>query len=208
MGRSRMARNVLATKPPSSILRALCVATLALVAAASFAQTPPDATALLDAQREGMKRLSRMDGVWRGRATTLLPNGDQRSITQTERIGPFLGGTVKVIEGRGYDGGGQVVFNAFGIVSFDPASQKYSIRSYAQGRQGDFPFRPTDDGYTWEVPAGPGAFVRYTATIRDNQLREIGERVAGGAAPVRVFEMVLERVGDTRWPEDGAVGPR
>jgi hypothetical protein len=179
-----------------------------LVAAAASAQTPPDPNALLAAQREAMKSLARVDGVWRGRATTVLPNGEQRSITQTERIGSLLGGTIKVIEGRGYDAGGALTFNAFGVVSFDPASQKYSIRSYAQGRQGDFPFRPTEDGYTWEVPAGPGASVRYTATILDNRLREVGERIAGGAAPVRVFEMVLERVGDTRWPEDGAVLPR
>ena len=100
------------------------------------------------------------------------------------------------------------MFNAFGIVSFDPASQRYLFRSYAQGRQGDFPFRPTEDGYVWEVPAGPGAIVRYTATIRDNRLSEVGDRIAGGAAPARVFEMVLERIGDSRWPEDGAVPPR
>jgi hypothetical protein len=193
----------------SRLVRRWLVAAILLVpAGAALAQTPPDPNALIDAQRAAMKPLARMDGVWRGRATTMLPGGDQRTITQTERIGPFLGGTVKVIEGRGYDANGTVVFNALGIISFDPATQKHSMRSYALGRQGDFAVRPTDDGYTWEVPAGPGAFVRYTATIRDNQLHEVGDRIAGGAAPVRVFEMLLERVGDTQWPELGAVLPR
>jgi len=189
------------------LIARVLVLLLAAVATAA-AQTPPDPSALIEAQREAMKPLARMDGVWRGKATTVLPGGEQRSITQTERIGPFLGGAVKVIEGRGYTADGRVAFNSFGIVSFDPATRKYSIRSYAQGRQGDFPFQPTDDGYTWEVPAGPGASIRYTATVRDNQLREVGDRIAGGGPPVRVFEMVLERVGDTRWPDEGAVPPR
>ena len=47
--------------------------------------------------------------------------------------------------------------------------------------------------------------MRYTATIRDNHLHEVGDRIAGGAEPVRVFEMVLERIGDSTWPEQGAI---
>jgi hypothetical protein len=175
---------------------------------AAMAQTPPDAAAVTSAQREAMKALAPMNGAWRGEATTLLPGGERRTITQTERIGPFLGGSVKVIEGRGYDASGKVVFNSFGIVSFDPATKAYSMRSYALGRKGDFALTPTAEGYTWEVPAGPGAIVRYTATIKDNRLHEVGDRIVGGAEPVRVFEMRLERIGDTDWPEQGAIAPR
>jgi hypothetical protein len=179
-----------------------------LAAGAALAQTPPDPAALIGAQGEAMKVFANMNGVWRGPATTLLPGGERRTLTQTERIGPFLGGSVKVIEGRGHDANGKIVFNSFGIVSFDPATKAYSMRSYALGRKGDFALTPTADGYTWEVPAGPGAIVRYTATIKDNRLHEVGDRIVGGAEPVRVFEMRLERVGDTDWPEQGAVPPR
>jgi hypothetical protein len=181
---------------------------LLFAAGAAMAQTPPGAADLLSAQREAMKALAAMNGSWRGEATMLLPGGERRKITQTERIGPFLGGTVKVIEGRGYDANGQVVFNSFGIVSFDPATRAYSLRSHAHGRKGDFPLTPTADGYTWDVPAGPGAIVRYTATIKDNRLHEVGDRIAGSGDPVRVFEMRLERIGDTEWPEQGAIAPR
>lgn len=184
------------------------VGALIFAAGTAIAQTPPGAADLMNSQREAMKALASMNGAWRGEATTLMPGGERRTITQTERIGPFLGGTVKVIEGRGYDTGGQVVFNAFGVVSFDPATKTYSMRSYALGRKGDFPLTPTTDGYTWEVPAGPGAIVRYTATIKDNRLHEVGDRIAGGGAPVRVFEMRLERIGDSDWPEQGAIAPR
>lgn len=188
---------------------ALMVLMVALALTAGVAQgQPADAPKLMSAQRDAMKALAMMDGVWRGSAMTLSPNGEWRTVTQTERIGPFLGGTLKVIEGRGYDAGGAVVFNAFGVVSYDPVSSSYSMRSYALGRRGDFPLRATGDGYSWEVPAGPGAIVRYVATIKGNRLQEIGERIVSGGPPKKVFEMNLERIGDSNWPEVGAVQPR
>ena len=87
------------------------------------AQGRPDPAALIAAQREAMASLAFMDGLWRGTASTLLPSGEKHAVTQTERIGPFLDGSVKVIEGRGYDSDGKVTFNAFGTVSYNPATQ-------------------------------------------------------------------------------------
>ena len=168
----------------------------------------PDPAALIAAQREAMAPLARMDGVWRGPAWTLHPNGEKRHITQTERIGPFLDGSVKVIEGRGYREDGAVGFNAFGIISYDPAKRVYTMHSYAMGRSGDFSFAPTADGYAWEVPAGPGATIQYKATVTEDTLHEVGERVVAGREPLRVFEMTLKRVGNTDWPAGGPVPPR
>lgn len=186
----------------------LAVAALLAQSAAAFAQPDPaQAEALLGAQRAAMARLAAMDGTWRGTATFLLPGGGRRAITQTERIGPFLDGTVKVIEGRGYDDAGSVAFNALGIVSFDPATSRYTLRSYAHGRSGDFAFEPTAEGYRWQVPA-PGATIRYEATIRDGELREVGDRLVEGAPPQRFFEMTLRRLGDSSWPSAGAVPPK
>ena len=176
------------------------LAALSLVVGAPLAaQTRPDPSALLAAQREAMGAFARMDGVWRGPAWTITPNG-RHEVTQTERIGPFLSGSVRVIEGRGYNEDGSVGFNALGIISFNAASNSYTLSSWAQGYSGVFPFRPTADGYVWEIPAGPGAIIRYTATIHDGVLREVGERIAGAGPPVQMFEMNLRRVGDTAWP--------
>ncbi|MFL5383523.1 MAG: DUF1579 domain-containing protein [Longimicrobiaceae bacterium] len=182
---------------------------LALLAAAGGAASPAaaqgqDPAALLAAQRAAMAPLAVMDGVWRGPAWTILQSGQRHEITQTERIGPFLGGSVKVIEGRGYDPDGTVTFNAFGIISYDPATRGYRFHTYAQGRAGDFTLTPTADGYVWEIPAGPMT-IRYTATIRDGAWREVGDRIVPGREPVRFFEMNLRRVGDTDWPAAGAV---
>ena len=184
---------------------------LALVAGLAFApaalsQGRPDPAQLIAAQKEAMARLAFMDGVWRGPAETTLPDGEKHAVTQTERIGPFLDGSVKVIEGRGYDASGKVTFNAFGTVSFNPATRAYTMRAHAQGNAGDFVLTPTADGFIWEVPAGP-VTIRYTATIRDGAWREVGDRIMPGKEPVRFFEMNLKRIGDTSWPAAGAIGP-
>lgn len=172
-----------------------------------FGQGRPDAAKLITAQKESMLKLSFMDGVWRGSAHTILPSGEKHSITQTERIGPFLDGSVKVIEGRGYDADGKVSFNAFGTISFNPATHAYTLHSYAQGNVGDFVLNLTPDGYVWEIPAGPMT-IRYTATIKGNTWLEVGDRIVPGKDPIRFFEMNLKRIGDTTWPASGAVSPK
>ncbi len=170
----------------------------------SIAQAPPSPAVLIAAQRDAMRPLAVMDGVWRGDAWTILRSGEKHAITQTERIGPFLDGSIKVFEGRGYDSDGKVSFNAFAIISFDPAAKAYTLHSYAQGRSGDFPMTLTGDGYVWEIPAGPMK-IRYTAVIKPDSWREIGEMIAPGKEPVQIFEMNLKKVGDTAWPAAGAI---
>lgn len=187
---------------------ALCVAFVAAAAEPPVdAQRPeqrPDPAALMSAQRSALEPLAFLDGVWRGVARTTLADGSVQELAQTERVGPFLDGTLKVIEGRGYDAAGNVAFNALGIVSWDVARQRFAFRSYAMGHAGDFAFAATADGFSWEIPAGP-ATIRYAATVRDGVWHETGERVVAGQAPVRFFEMTLHRIGDSRWPAAGAI---
>jgi len=174
---------------------------------AAFSQGRPNPAALIAAQREAMAAFASMDGIWRGPAWTILPGGEKHHITQTERIGPFLDGSVKVIEGRGYEPDGKNSFNAFGTISYNVATRAFTMRAHAMGNVGDFPISPTADGYTWEVPAGPRT-IRYTATIKADTLKEVGDYIESGKEPVRFFEMVLKRVGDTKWPAEGAIGPK
>jgi hypothetical protein len=174
---------------------------------ALLGQGRPDSAKLMSAQKEAMAKLAFMDGVWRGSAWTLLPSGEKHTITQTERIGPFLDGSVKVIEGRGYDPDGKVTFNAFGTVSFNPATQAYTLHSHALGQIGDFNLTPTAEGYVWEIPAG-AMTIRYTATIKGGAWLEVGDRIIPGKEPIRFFEMNLKRLGDTTWPAAGAIPPK
>jgi len=188
---------------------AIFVLGVAVVANATCAtaQERPDPAALLAAQREAMAAFAFMDGVWRGPATTVRPSGERHAITQTERIGSLLGGTVKVIEGRGYEPDGKTTFNALGIISYNVATKTYSMRSYAMGYSGDFVVQRTSDGFTWDIPAGP-VTIRYNAIVKDGTWTEVGDRIVPGKDPVRFFEMQLRRVGDSDWPGAGAIAPQ
>ncbi|MES2300278.1 MAG: DUF1579 domain-containing protein [Pseudomonadota bacterium] len=190
---------------PTTAVTLLALA-LALGAGGASAQGRPDPAALMKAQREALAPLVKLDGVWRGPATTVTPAGTH-SITQTERIGPFLDGSVKVLEGRGYDADGKVTFNAFGTISFNPATKAYTMHSHAMGNVGDFALTVTADGFSWELPAGP-ATIRYTTSIKDGVWHEVGDRIVTGKDPQRFFEMTLKRVGDTDWPAAGAIAPK
>lgn len=177
------------------------------VSGTALGQGRPDPAATIAAQREAMVPLAYMDGVWRGPAWTILQSGEKHNITQTERIGPFLDGSVKVIEGRGYNPDGKVGFNALAIIFYDPATRAYTMHSHAEGQVGDFVIKPTADGYIWEIPAGPMT-IRFTAVVKDGTWREVGDRIMPGKEPVRFFEMNLKRVGDSTWPAAGAVPPK
>src|SRR5437870_2336891 len=187
------------------ILAACCLLAVNLGSSENAAaQGRPDSQAILAAQRKALARLAFMDGVWRGPAWTILPSGEKHAVTQTERIGPFLDGTVKVIEGRGYDESGKVTFNAFGTVSYSPDTDRFTLHSYALGSVGDFNLTPSADGYVWEIPAGP-VTIRYTAVFKDGAWKEVGDRIAPGKEPMRFFEMNLKRIGDSDWPSAGAI---
>lgn len=189
------------------MVRPVLAALLVFATGTVVAADAPDAKALLDAERAAMKSFAIFDGTWRGPATVIGADGSKRAITQTERVGSLLDGTIKVIEGRGYTADGTLGFNAFGVISFDPRQQAHRFHSYAQGYAGDFAMEARPDGYVWTIPAGP-ATIRYTATLADGTWTEIGERVVEGKPPTRIFEMHLKRVGDTDWPLSGAMTPQ
>jgi hypothetical protein len=196
---------VACSHPPGASTAAAAPPTAAAAAPAPDGGPPPvQPTPGLAA---GMARLAFMRGVWAGPATGTARDGSRYTVTQTERMGPMLGGDVVVIEGRGYHPDGSTGFNAFGVVSYDPRADKYELRSYAQGQAGTFELRPTPTGYVWEIPAGPDAIVRFTATIQGDRWREVGEFVAAGRPPVPTFEMNLRRVGDTDWPLGTPISP-
>ncbi len=164
-----------------------------LFTATSFAQGPdPDALKLV--QRDKLAVLSFMNGEWRGTAWRLVPSGERVEFTQTERVGDMLDGCVKVIEGCGYGTDAKKIFNAMAVIAYDAASQDLVMRSHAEGRVGNFTLEARDDGFDWEVPAGPNK-IRYTAKIADNEWFEYGELAMPGRDPIRIFEMRLKKVG-------------
>ncbi len=190
-----------------SLLVPFAVAVASWGASASAAEQPPNPQTLVAAQRAALSKVAMLDGQWRGPGSMTMPDGTVHKFTQTERIGPMLDGSLRVIEGRSYDANGHTVFNAFAVISFDPASQVYTLHSYAERRSGDFKFEPTANGYHWEIPAGR-ITMRYTAVIKDGHFSETGERMVPGQPPVKFFNMELTRLGDSSWPAANPVSPQ
>lgn len=182
-------------------------AVAAVLSASAVTAQVPAQPAGTEAQRQAVSALDFMDGEWRGEAVVHGPGGESMTLTQTERVGSMLGGSIKVIEGRGYAADGSTQFNAMAIVSWNAREGRYGFRSYANGYSGDYRFEPTPDGFRWETPAGPNARVVYVATVKDGVWHEVGDYVAEGQPPRRMIEMRLRRVGDTGWPAAGAVDP-
>jgi hypothetical protein len=190
---------------PALIAAALMLAAPLSLAAPAFAQGGYDPAPRIAAQKEAMKALAFLDGEWRGEARTVLQDGKWHTFTQTERVGPMLDGTVKVIEGRGYEADGKVSFNAFAVISYDPDRKTYAMRSYTAGRQGDYTITPTATGFTWDIPAGPNMTIHYEATVKDGSWTEIGTRIPKDDHPVKFIEFTVNRLGDATWPAAGFV---
>ncbi|WCT74702.1 DUF1579 domain-containing protein [Sphingomonas naphthae] len=184
------------------MIRLAVAAVLSLALPAATLAQPPDRAAIA-AQVEALKATAWMDGTWRGPATFQTPGGPL-TITQTERVGPMLGGAIRLVEGKGYMANGMAGFNAFGVIAFDPQTRAYIFQTHAQGHAGNFPLTVTPTGWAWSLPMGE-ASLRYTTTLVDGKWHEIGERIVPGQKPVTIFEMTLVRIGDTDWPGAGAV---
>ncbi len=178
--------------------------TLACAGAASAQMTPQPAGT--PEQREAMDRLSWMDGEWVGQASVYAGPGRTATHPHTERIGPMLGGSIKVIEGRTTEADGAVSFNAFAVISWNDAEDRYVMRSYANGQAADFPLTATADGFSWSTPA-QGGEVRYVTTFKDGEWVEVGDWVMQGREPMRIVELRLRRRGDSDWPAAGPVVP-
>jgi len=178
--------------------------TLALLAGPAAAQTSPQNPV----QNPAMAKLDMMKGVWKGEAKGYGPGGKPYRVTQTERVGPMLGGDVLVIEGRGYGDDKSLEFNAFGVVSYNAEAKTYEFRAYNAGHGGTFPLTLDGDKAVWETPAGPNAVMRFTMDFSTAGVwRETGQYVAAGQPPRPILDMTLKRIGDTEWPGGGAILP-
>ena len=150
-------------------------------------------------QAKAMAALAFLDGEWAGPAIALEPKGSIR-MTQTERVGTLLGGTIRLVEGRAFDAGGKTLFNAFAVISYDARVARYIITSHAGGYSTTTELKLTATGFEWEIPAGPGAKMHFTAVVKDGVWKEVGDFVSGNAPPRRTFEMTVRRLRPSKWP--------
>jgi hypothetical protein len=160
----------------------------------------PAAQAPAAAALAAMQRLDFRVGSWEGEGQMRRGPGEPKPVHVTERITGKLGGQVLLLEGLGTVPGPEggepiVVHQAFGVLSYDPASGEYRLRAFtAEGRSVDADVEVGDERLVWgfETPRGR---VRYTLAL-DEQGRwhEVGEFSPDGATWSSFFEMTLERV--------------
>jgi hypothetical protein len=170
---------------------ALLTVTMGASAGSLAAQAPDPAAA-----QAAISRLEFMIGRWRGEAWQ--QRGSERVQTRMlEIVERKLGGAVLLVEGRGTipvtGAEDRVVHHALGVISFDPGSGKYTLRSWlANGQSGDFELTLIDGGVVWtrEVPGGR---VRNTARYTSDEWHEVGEFSRDGISWTQVMELRLRR---------------
>lgn len=170
---------------------AVLLGTILCVGQDLAAQAPDPA-----AVQAAIARLEFMVGRWRGEAWQL--RGNERVQTQmVETVDRKLDGAVLLVEGRGTIAAPgapeRVVHHALGVISYDPRSGTYTLRSYlANGQSGDFVLTLIDGGVSWtrEVPGGR---IRNTARFTGTEWHEVGEYSADGTSWTRVMELRLTR---------------
>ena len=165
---------------------------LALATPVGLAAQAPDPAAA----QAGIARLDFMVGRWSGQAWQ--QRGSERVQTQMlEVVERKLGGAVLMVEGRGTipvpGAEDRVVHHALGVISFDPPTRSYTLRSYlASGQSGDFVLTLSEGGVSWtrEVQGGR---VRNTARYTGDEWHEVGEFSRDGINWTQVMELRLRR---------------
>jgi hypothetical protein len=153
--------------------------------------------------KEKMKIFSVWVGRWQGEGSIQMGPGEPKKSKVEEKIESKLEGTVLLIEGIGKapDPATKqeaVVHHALGIVSFDPASGQYKLRSHLKdGRSTDAWLITTGENkFQWGFDIPGRGKTRYSIALDPaaKTWNEIGEYSADGNTWSKFFEMNLKKI--------------
>lgn len=155
--------------------------------------TPPD----IERQRAAMKKLDFLVGEWSGEASAARGPGVTIELNQTEVAQFKLGGLALTIEGVGRaKSDGALALQAFGVITFDDASDTYRMRAYNDGRWLESDVKPLDvgQGITWGFSLGDIS-TRSVLRINDQgEWTEQAEITIAGRPPQKLMELTVRRV--------------
>lgn len=198
---------------PTAGLVALCAA-LAIAGSAAAAEpaSPPPAPAAerppAEVVAEAMTAVDFLVGRWRGAGSFRMGPGEPQAVDVVELVQSKLGGRVLLLEGLGTvpaaAGGGaeggaeaepRVVHEALGVLSYDPAEDRYLMRAFTrEGRWVDARVEVGDRRLVWGFTT-PGGEIRYTLRLdEEGRWHEVGEIHRQGQW-MPFFEMRLARAG-------------
>lgn len=150
----------------------------------------------LAAQRAAMKEIDYLVGKWAGEARLLRGPGQPVELLQTEEAQYKLDGLILVIEGVGWTkSAGQLVLQAFGIISYDDESGTYCMRAFNDGRflETEVKLLEEGKGMTWGFVLGE---IRTHSVLRINESgewTELAEIAIGSQPPKKLLELTVRR---------------
>ena len=159
-----------------------------------------------------MRKIEWLEGRWEGTAT-FPARGGQRvpDVHQHELVQMKVNGTVLHIEGTGRALGadgqpGEVVFQAMAVLTFDPMSKAYSMRTFTEMGSSNPTVEVGEKELTWGFTAGPPGsqrMIRYHIRLDERgEWHETGQMSAdGGKTWMPTIEMRLHRIGDAKGHE-------
>lgn len=148
--------------------------------------------------KKEMQKVEIMAGKWEGRGWRQNPNGEKSFSNVSENLYWKLDGTILVMEGIGKTDEGNVVHNAFGVLSYNPFQKKYRMSSHlTNGMSTDASFEVIESNklFKWWFEDGGGT-IRYTIINDGKNWKEDGEYSRDGNNWSKFFEMNLVRVGE------------
>jgi len=146
----------------------------------------------VEAQRTAMKKLDFLVGKWSGDAEILVGPDAPQELNQTESAEYKLNGLLLVIEGVGQTkSDGKPALQAYGIVSYDDATQTYYMRAYNDGRYLETEIILTSDGegMSWGFSLGD---IKTSSVLRIDKAGDWTEQhqITIGAQPQRELMQV------------------
>lgn len=153
------------------------------------AQGRPD----VPAQKAAMEKFKFLVGTWTGEAAISHGEGKQITIQQTEQVAYKLDGLLLLIEGTGRDDGGNVVFNAFAIVSYDGGSGTYRMRAWNSGNFVETEIKTSGKDFDWGFEQGPLKVTNRMTIDEQGRWSETSEASLKDGRKLHSVRMLLSR---------------
>ena len=145
-----------------------------------------------------MKKVQWLVGKWKGEGWMMFGPEEKHTFSQPETVTSKLNGILLAIEGLGTDGESNIIHNAFAVLSFDSANQKFVMRAHkADGAFTEADAIVDDNGnFIWGFSHPYAGELRFTIKQNDKgQWYEIGEvSNDDGNSWFQNFEMLLNKV--------------
>jgi hypothetical protein len=147
--------------------------------------------------KEQMNKLSIMSGNWEGNSWTINQKGEKKEGTTVENISFKLDSTLLILEGLGKNESGEIVHNAFAIISYNIQENKYLMKAYlstGSATDADFEVIAPNKSFTWWYKDGRGGTIKFTLEFEENSWHEKGEYSQNGEKWFEFFGMDLNRI--------------